>query len=76
VKTYGSRCEALEKILGLANDAVVTKGLATLLLSDSRPDLATPADALTRWSMWRGRKALRSLKPTLKVFRAAPPFWS
>ncbi len=37
VKIYGSRCEALEKILGLANDAVVTKRLARSLVSATRP---------------------------------------
>jgi triphosphatase len=76
VKIYGSRCEALEKILGLANDAVVTKRLALSLVSASRPDLAKPAGALTRWSKRRGRKALQGLKPALKDFRAAPAFWS
>jgi len=76
VKTYGSRCEALEKILGLANDAVVTKRLALSLVSASRPDLAKPAGALTQWSKRRGRKALQGLKPALKDFRATPAFWS
>jgi triphosphatase len=75
VKTYSTRCEALEKILGMANDAVVTKRLALSLVTLSRPDLAKPAAALTRWSKWRRRKALRDLKAALKDFRAAPPFW-
>jgi triphosphatase len=76
VKIYRSRCEALEKMLGLANDAVVTKRLALSLVSASRPDLAKPAGALTRWSERRGRNALQGLKPALKDFRAAPGFWS
>jgi len=76
VKTYGSRCEALEKILGLANDAVVTKRLALSLVRASRSDLAKPAGALARWSKRRGRNALQGLKPALEDFRAAPGFWS
>jgi len=76
VKIYRSRCEALEEILGLANDAVVTKRLALSLVAARRPDLAKPAGALTRWSGRRGRKALQGLKPALKEFRAAPTFWS
>lgn len=76
VKIYSSRCEELEKILGLANDAVVTKRLALSLVSASRPDLAKPAGALVRWNERRGRKALQGFKPALKEFRAAPAFWS
>ena len=76
VKIYRSRCEALEKILGVANDAVVTKRLALSLVSASRPDLAKPAGALTRWSERRGCSALQGLQPALKDFRAAPGFWS
>ena len=76
VEIYSSRCEALEKILGLANDTLVTKRLALSLVSASRPDLAKPAGALTRWGERRGRKALQGLKSALKDFRAAPAFWS
>ncbi len=76
VKIYSSRCEELEKILGLANDAVVTKRLALSLVSASRPDLAKPAGALVRWNERRGRKALQGFKPALKEFRAASAFWS
>jgi CHAD domain-containing protein len=76
VRTYSSRCEALEKILGLANDAVMTKRMAVSLVSVNRRDLAKPAAALTRWSKRRGRKALQGLKAALKEFREAPAFWS
>jgi CHAD domain-containing protein len=76
VKIYRSRCDALEVILGRANDAVVAKRLALSLVSASRPDLAKPAGVLVRWSERRGRKALQGLKPALKEFRAAPAFWS
>jgi len=76
VKIYRSRCKALQEILGLANDAVVTKRLALSLVSASRPDLAIPASALSRWSKQRGHKALLSLKPALKGFRDASAFWS
>jgi len=76
VKTYSRRCEALEKILGLANDAVVTRRMALSLVSAGRPDLAKPADALIRWNDQRARKALQGLKPALKEYRAARAFWS
>jgi inorganic triphosphatase YgiF len=76
MKIYRSHCKVLQKILGLANDAAVTKRLAQSLVSASRPDLARAAGALSRWSKRRGHKALLSFKPALKVFRAAPKFWS
>ena len=75
VKTYRVRCEALEDVLGVANDAVVTKRLAMSLVTAMRPDLAKPASALRRWSGRRGRKALQGLKAALKDFRATPAFW-
>jgi triphosphatase len=75
VKIYRSRCRALEKVLGRANDAVVTKHLALSLVSASRPDLAKPARALSRWNERRGHKALQGFKSALKDFRAAPAFW-
>ncbi|MGA2653877.1 MAG: CYTH and CHAD domain-containing protein [Terracidiphilus sp.] len=76
VKTYRNRCKALQEILGLANDAVVTKRLARSLVSASRPDLAKPVGALSRWSKRRGQKTLLTLKTALKSFRAAPAYWS
>jgi CHAD domain-containing protein len=45
VKTYRDRCEDVQEILGLANDAVVTKQLALELVADDRSDLAKPAGA-------------------------------
>ena len=75
VKIYRRRCDALEEILGVANDAVVTRRLARSLVSAIRPDLAKPMHALTRWSQRRAHKALKGLKPALKDFRAAPTFW-
>jgi CHAD domain-containing protein len=42
VKIYCRRCEALEKILGMANDAAVTRRLALTLVTDIRPDLRRP----------------------------------
>ena len=76
MKTYRNRCKALQEILGLANDAVVTKRLARSLVSASRPDLAKPVGALSRWSKRRGQKTLLTLKTALKSFRAAPAYWS
>ena len=60
----------------MANDAAVTQRLALTLVTAIRPDLTKPADALTRWSKRRGRKALQGLKAALKDFRATPAFWS
>jgi CHAD domain-containing protein len=76
VKIYRDRCLKLEEILGLANDAVVTERLALLLVSASRPELATSAGSLMRWSKRRARKALTGFKPALHEFRAARRFWS
>ena len=76
VKIYRDRCEAVEDILGVANDAVVTQRLARMLLTASRPDLEKPVGALTRWNKRRGRKLLRGFKAALKEFRATPAFWS
>jgi CHAD domain-containing protein len=75
LERYRDRCEDVQAILGLANDAEVAQRLVLMLVSDRRPDLAKPADALARWSNWRSRKAVRGLKPALKNFRAAPVFW-
>jgi inorganic triphosphatase YgiF len=53
----------------------VAQRLVRTLVTERRPDLAAPADVLTRWSLRRGRKALRRLKPALDNFRAVPVFW-
>jgi len=76
VETYRDRCEDVQEILGVANDAVVTKQLALHLVTDSRPDLAKPASALVLWSKHRRRNAMGGLKGALKHLRAAPVFWS
>jgi CHAD domain-containing protein len=76
VKIYCDRCEALEKILGRANDAAVTQRLALTLVTAVRPDLAKPASALTRWSKRQALEALQDLKAALKDFGARPAFWS
>jgi triphosphatase len=75
LERYRDRCEDVQAILGLANDAEVAQRLALMLVTDRRPDLAKPADALVRWSHQRGRKALRGLKVALDDFRAVPVFW-
>lgn len=76
VDIYRDRCEVLEKILGIANDAAVTERLALTLVTKIRPDLAKPVSALTRWSKRQGLEALRGLKAALKDFHATPAFWS
>ena len=76
VKTYRKRCEALEKIVGSANDEHMARHFALSLVTPGRPDLAKPAGELARWSQQQGRKALQGFKPAVKNFRAAPAFWS
>jgi triphosphatase len=75
LERYRDRCEDVQAILGLANDAEVAQGLVLTLVTNRRPDLAKPADALARWSKQRSRKALRGLKAALEDFRAVPVFW-
>jgi triphosphatase len=75
LERYRDRCEDVQAILGLANDAEVAQRLVLMLVSDRRPDLAKPADALARWSNRRSRKTIRGLKHALKDFRASPVFW-
>ena len=75
VNAYRSRCEDVQEILGLANDAVVTKQLALKLVTKDRPDLAKPARALVLWNKRRRQKTMQRLKGALKHFRATPVFW-
>jgi CHAD domain-containing protein len=76
VRVYRGRCEDLERILGVANDAAVTQRLALSLATARRPDLAKSTNALAQWSARRRRDALRGLKGAWKAFRATPAFWS
>jgi hypothetical protein len=76
VKLYRGRCEDLETILGVANDAVVTQRLALSLATARRPELAKSTNALAQWSKLRRRDALRGLKGAWKAFRTTPAFWA
>jgi triphosphatase len=76
VKRYRHRCEALEKILGAANDAAVTDGLARKLVAADRSALSKPARALEHWNSVRGRKASIGLKAAMRNLRHQPEFWS
>jgi hypothetical protein len=75
LERYRDRCEDVQAILGLANDAEVAQRLLLTLVTDRRPDLAKPADTLARWSKRRSRKTLRDLKAALEDFQAEPVFW-
>ena len=75
VKRYRRRCEAVEGLLGAANDAVVTERLALALAANDPADLTRPAQALAQWSRERGRKALKSLPGAMADFREAMAFW-
>jgi hypothetical protein len=68
--------EALEKILGAANDAAVTDGLAHKLVAADRSAWSKPARALEHWNSLRGRKALIGLKVAMRNLRHQPEFWS
>ena len=75
LERYRDRCEDVQVILGVANDAEVAQQLALGLAEDRRRNLAKPATTLARWSARRSRKSLRGLKTALEVFRATPVFW-
>jgi len=75
VKRYLRRCEALEKILGAANDAVVADRLAHKLVTAGRPELSKPAGAVERWNKLRARHALKDLQAAMGYFRNASVFW-
>ena len=76
VKRYRRRCEALEKILGAANDAAVTERLARKLVAGDLAALSKPARALEHWNSVRGRKALIDLRAARRKLRHQPEFWS
>ena len=75
MKRYLRRCEALEKILGAANDAVVADRLAHKLVTAGRPELSKPAGAVERWNKLRARHALKDLQAAMGYFRNASVFW-
>ena len=76
VKRYRGRCEALEAILGAANDAVVTDRLAHHLVTADPLQLSKPGHALQHWNKKRSRKALKGLKTAMESFRDVPALWS
>lgn len=76
VKNYRIRSEALEGVLGAANDAAVTQRLVSTLATVKRPDLAKPAAALRHWNKRRSQIALDALDSAVKDFRAASVFWA
>ena len=75
VRRYLRRCEALEKILGAANDAVVADRLAHKLVTAGRPELSKPAGAVERWNKLRARHALKDLQAAMGYSRNASVFW-
>jgi inorganic triphosphatase YgiF len=74
VKRYRDRCETVQAILGIANDAVMARQIARKLAA-GRPDLAKPAKMLVQWSDRRRRKTLLGLTDALQAFRTMPEFW-
>ena len=75
VKTYRTRCATLQRMLGAANDASVTRTLAVGLVADKDPALAEAGGALASWSDHQRRKALKGFgRATTKLFEARR-FW-
>ena len=75
VKTYRTRCATLQRKLGAANDAAVTRRLAVGLVADEDPALAEAGGALASWSDRQSRKALKGFgRATTKLFEARR-FW-
>src|ERR1700722_17976808 len=66
VKMYSDRCNDVVDILGVINDAVVTRRLTKALLTDKRPALAKSAAALVSRSKRRDRNARLGLGRALK----------
>ena len=75
VRAYRARCEALQDILGLVNDAVVTRRLVLGLVKRSSGNLETPGRHLLSWSKERRKAALGDLESAADGFLSAPPFW-
>ena len=75
VRRYRQRCGALEKILGAANDAVVTDRLTRQLAATGGPEVSQAARAVKRWNRRRGQRSLSKIDGAMQDFRKAPAFW-
>ncbi len=75
VAAYRQRSDVVRGIIGVANDAEVTKALALELGADGSPAVAASATALTTWAKKRQADALTGLKQAARKFRNEPAFW-
>ena len=75
VKTYQTRCATLQRMLGKANDAAVTRRLALGLKADEEPALAEAGAALANWSDRQSRKALKGFSRATARLLEARQFW-
>ncbi|MDV2988493.1 UNVERIFIED_CONTAM: CHAD domain-containing protein, partial [Methylobacteriaceae bacterium AG10] len=75
LSAYRARCEELQEILGLANDAVVTRRLVRGLVKSDSGNLERPGRHILSWSKERRKEALRGLERATVNFRLASPFW-
>jgi len=75
LEAYRARCEALQKILGSSNDAVVTRRLIRRLDRGEARRARKPRGPLVSWSKSRRKEALHDLERAIDAFRSAPPFW-
>ena len=75
VLAYRKRSDAVRDIIGVTNDAVVTKALALELAADGSPAVSACAAALATWAEQRQAHVLTDLKQAARKFRTRPPFW-
>ena len=76
VRRYQRCVAALAKLLGAANDAVVTDRLMRKLIDLGRPELSRQALAVERWNTQRGPATSQAIRTAMANFRNASPFWS
>ncbi len=76
VAAYRQHSDAVRDIIGVTNDAEVTKALALELAAAGSPAVSASTTALTRWAEQRQAHGLTGLKQAARRFRNAAEFWS
>ena len=75
VRTYRTRCAALQRALGVANDAAVARRLAVELVADD-PALTAAICALMVRTDKTARKALKGVGRATATLLGTRPFWA
>ena len=75
VAVFRKRSDAVRDIIGVANDAEVTKALAKVLADKGSHNLSASTAALETWADQRQALSLTDLKPAARRFRTASQFW-